>query len=52
VYHALLKALQAPNDSNVSWRPVRASAAAALSSLLQVLVSSFPSLFVVNKSSG
>jgi hypothetical protein len=35
VYHALLKALQAPNDSNVSWRPVRASAAAALSSLLQ-----------------
>ncbi|XP_024375582.1 uncharacterized protein [Physcomitrium patens] len=35
VYTALLKALLAPNAGCVSWRPVRASAAAALASLLQ-----------------
>nr|PNR26439.1 hypothetical protein PHYPA_031014 [Physcomitrium patens] len=35
VYNALLKALLAPNAGGVSWRPVRASAAGALSSLLQ-----------------
>lgn len=39
VYTALLKALLAPNAGCVSWRPVRASAAAALASLLQVLIS-------------
>jgi len=37
VYTALLKALVAPNAGSVSWWPVRASAAAALASLLQVL---------------
>ena len=36
VYNSLLKALLAPNAGGVSWRPVRASAAGALSSLLQV----------------
>jgi hypothetical protein len=35
VYTALLKALLAPNTGGLSWRPVRASAAGALSSLLQ-----------------
>ncbi|KAL3700792.1 hypothetical protein R1sor_018814 [Riccia sorocarpa] len=35
VYNALLKGLLAPNVGNVSWRPVRASAAGALSTLLQ-----------------
>ncbi|KAG6548716.1 hypothetical protein Mapa_009871 [Marchantia paleacea] len=36
IYNALLKALLAPNVGDVSWRPVRASAAGALSTLLQV----------------
>ncbi|BBN00117.1 hypothetical protein MPTK1_1g26560 [Marchantia polymorpha subsp. ruderalis] len=35
IYNALLKALLAPNVGDVSWRPVRASAAGALSTLLQ-----------------
>eukprot|EP01018_Ginkgo_biloba_P009463 Gb_12572 [translate_table: standard] len=35
IYNALLKALVAPNVGNVSWRPVRASAAGALAALLQ-----------------
>lgn len=36
VYTALLKALVAPNAGTTSWWPVRASAAAALASLLRV----------------
>ncbi|KAL2650845.1 hypothetical protein R1flu_018973 [Riccia fluitans] len=35
IYNALLKGLLAPNVGDVSWRPVRASAAGALSTLLQ-----------------
>ncbi|CAM6082528.1 unnamed protein product [Calypogeia fissa] len=35
IYNALLKALLAPNIGDVSWRPVRASAAGAVSTLLQ-----------------
>lgn len=35
IYDALLKALVAPNVGNISWRPVRASAAGALAALLQ-----------------
>lgn len=43
VFTALLKALVAPNAGSISWWPVRASAAAALASLLQV-----PSLASLN----
>lgn len=47
VYSTLLKALLAPNAGDVSWRPVRASAAGALSSLLQVLLDSSLSYYHV-----
>ncbi len=45
MYTALLKALLAPNTGGLSWRPVRASAAGALSSLLQVLPALISDLF-------
>lgn len=36
IYNSLLKALVVPDVGNVSWRPVRASAAGAFAALLQV----------------
>jgi hypothetical protein len=37
IFNSLTKALLAPDASGISWQPVRASAAGALSLLLQVL---------------